>query len=297
MKTIAFTLILCALFGGLQGQTSGNIAYKNANQASQPELYYQVIAQGDTAMVVEAAVLLNEKATTYVLVMGIAQEGKTVPEANTQINKRVESFTNDLKALGISSQDFYVDLITQNRIYNYELQANNTVAMEKLAGFEIKKNISIQFKEKEMIDKILLVAAKYDIFDLIKVDYLRTDNEKIRNTLFEETTKLIEHKKQQYLQLSKVELLPQCSVVAEIMEIKQPANSYKSYTAYEAASVNDYYDNRLRKIDARKMTTFYFATDPYNLFDKIINPIITEPVIQYSLRLKVRYFVQKVATK
>ncbi len=299
-----FTLFLLFFFlvtSATQAQVSGNAVHGNSNNnrnySQSHAIYEQVIAQGDTALLVQVAVLLNEKATNYVVWFGISQEGKTVGEATTLLNKRIESFIATIGKLGINQQDFYVDLITQNRIYNYELQSNNMVAIEKLAGFEVKKNIGIQITQKEMIDKLTLVASEFGIFDLIKVDYLRTDLDDIRQKLFAEATKIIHRKKDQYLDLTKIDLLPQSRLIYEATDVRQPVDSYKSYTAYEAATINeDYYDsynNRLKKIQARKMTTYYFDTNSYSLFDKVINPIVIEPVIQYSLQLRVRFFIKK----
>jgi uncharacterized protein YggE len=292
MKIIFLFLAICCLSNFLSAQTRGNIAYNKTNNSPN---YVQIVAEGDTAMVVEAAILDNEIATSFVVVFGVSQEGKTVTDATNQINKRIDSFLLEIKNLGVAEKDFYVDLITQNRIYNYQLQANNTVAVEKLAGFEIKKNISIQVYNKEMIDKLVVIASKFEIFDLIKVDYLRTDTELIKETLFKETVKIIKNKKEQYTALTNVVLLPQSRMISEIFNIQQPANAYKSYTAYEAATIDQDYDdsNRLKKVNARKMTTFYFSPDEYSVFDKVINPVIIEPVIQYTLRVKVRFLIKK----
>lgn len=291
MKIIFLFLTICSLSNALFAQIRGNSAYQKGNNYPN---YVQIIAEGDTAMVIEAAVLDNEMATSFVVLFGVSQEGKTVTDATNQINKRIDSFLLEIKGLGIAEKDFYVDLITQNRIYHYQLQANN-IAFEKLAGFEIKKNISIQVNNKEMIDKLVVIASKFEIFDLIKVDYLRTDNELIKETLFKETVKIIKNKKEQYTTLTNVVLLPHSRMISEIFNIQQPTNAYKSYTAYEAPTIDQDYDesNKLKKVNARKMTTFYFSPDDYSGFDKIINPVIIEPVIQYSLRIKVRFLIKK----
>jgi uncharacterized protein YggE len=231
-----------------------------------------------------------------VLVFGVSQEGKTVNEATTLINKRLAGLVAELKNLKISENDFYIDLITQNRVYDYELNATNTVAKEKLAGFEIKKNITIHFADRNMIDKITVAASNFEIFDLIKVDYIKTNTEEIRTKLLEEAIKVIENKKLQYLKINNIKLQKSSYIISEQFAIQQPCNMYETYNAYTTNNVNDYdenYNNRLKKLSLRKMTTSYFSPTDYSSFDKVLQPIIIEPVIQYSLRIVIRFLVQK----
>ena len=41
----------------------------------------------------------------------------------------------------------------------------------------------------------------------------------------------------------------------------------------------------------RKARTFYFNALDGNGFDKVINPVVLEPVVQFTLYLKVKYEV------
>ncbi len=297
MKHLFISSLFLLLFANtIFAQVKGNISYQNTNKNKTENVYFQSINQGDTAITIEAAVLSNELATSFVLVFGVSQEGKTVSEATILINKRLAGLVAELKNLKISENDFYIDLITQNRVYDYELNANNTVAKEKLAGFEIKKNITIHFADRNMIDKITVAASNFEIFDLIKVDYVKTNTEEICTKLLDETIKVIESKKLQYLKIMNIKLQKSSYIVSEQFAIQQPSNMYETYNAYTTNNVNDYdenYNNRLKKLSLRKMTTSYFSPTDYSSFDKVLQPIIIEPVIQYSLRIVVRFLVQK----
>lgn len=296
LRLFSGILLFCLSFISF-AQHAGGAALNYQGNSKKYENYQQFVNQGDTAMVVEVAILRNEVADAYVVTFGISQEAKTVSEATTQINTRIAGFIQELKKLGIEDQDFYMDLIMQNRVYDYELQTNN-VAKEKLTGFEVKKNISIHYKQRDLIEKITISASKYEIYDLIKVDYIKTDNEKIRQDLLDDVLKILEAKKSQYQKITNIKLQTVSHIISETFDIQQPMESYATYKAYEAASTDDGYDydngnSRLRKLNARKMSTFYFSPANNALYDKVINPIIIEPVIQYSLRLKVRYLIQK----
>jgi len=74
----------------------------------------------------------------------------------------------------------------------------------------------------------------------------------------------------------------------------QARRAYNSYTEFEGARVSEsVLCNRNRVKEARKNETFFFnAQDPGN-FDCVINPIVTEPVVQFSLYLQIKYLFDK----
>lgn len=275
------------------GQASGNVAYNKK--------YYQNLKTAGTAhkvylsdstMLVEAKVLLNMLADEYVAIFGVAEEGKTVSECSNKIDKRINNFISAIKKLGIGTKDFYVDFITQNRIYDYEISGNN--AYEKLVGFELKKNISIHFKNKDLIDKLTITASKFEIYDLIKVDYIVSDIPKVKSRLFEEATKVINSKKTLYISLTKIKLLPQSQVYYENYASYAPSDLYGSYTAYESGGVSSsYYKSKTTTVHKRKMKTFYFKPIDQSGFDLVINPVIIEPVVQFTYILQVKFEIEK----
>src|SRR5207237_913588 len=108
-------------------------------------------------------------------------------------------FSGELKRLGISSDEMFVDFVAQNKIYGFQLAAD--VAKEKLVGFELKKNVSVHYKDELLLDKLVIAASRSNIFDLIKVDYLVRDTNTIQNRLREEAAKIIKDKVGRYEQL------------------------------------------------------------------------------------------------
>ena len=85
----------------------------------------------------------------------------------------VSELLGELKQLGIGGDDVYVDFAAQNKIYGY--QVTGSIAKERLVGFELKKNVAVHYKDKLLLDKLVIAASKAKIFDLIKVDYLVRD--------------------------------------------------------------------------------------------------------------------------
>lgn len=280
-------------------QASGNIGYsegggnRRAEQNEAAKRSSNAAPPSSTSMFVEASVLMNVKADEYVAVFGIAEECVTVPECNQKMDATVREFTAALRQLGVQASDTYVDFIAQNKIYGYQIEGN--IAKERLVGFELKKNISIHYREKALLDTLVVTASRSRIFDLIKVDYIVSDPAPIQNRLMEEATRIVKQKVARYERLLNVKLLPTAQIYAEKPSIYFPTELYDSYTAYESENISpDYYSDRQRYTiqKARKSRTFFFNPLKANSFDYVINPIVIEPVVQFTLYLKIKYEVE-----
>ena len=69
---------------------------------------------------------------------------------------------------------------------------------------------------------------------------------------------------------------------------------YDSYTAYESEEISsDYYRQRYTVQGARKSRTFFFNALNADGFDYVINPVVIEPVVQFTLYLKVKYEIEQ----
>jgi len=272
-------------------QVSGNVAYDRSYKRQRPESASHRLLISDSTLLIEAKVLLNAMADEYVVVFGLAEEGASVKECNEKMKQRTTRFLSEIKKMGIGEQFVYVDFITQNRVYDYEM--NGDIAEEKLSGFELKKNISIHITKKELIERLITAAAEFEIYDLIRVDYINTDLMAVKKRLFEEAMKVINAKKEMYLSGVNMKLLPQNQIYYENFLSYAPSNAYDSYEAHESGSVRTGYRSNTATIRQRKMKTFYFKPLDTSSFDKVINPVVIEPVIQYGYTLQIRFELDK----
>jgi uncharacterized protein YggE len=306
MKTtlIVSLLILMAGPGLCCGQTSGNIVYSETGgkaTAVQRERARRVLTKDElpptpTSMFVEANVLLNVKADEYVAVFGIAHEGETLADCGTKMDAAVKAFAAELKSLGIGGDAISVDFITQNRIYGFEVQGD--LLQEKLVGFELKKNVSIRYQDAAQLEKLTLAAAKAQVFDLIKVDYIVKDVNRVQDKLMEEAARITKNKIARYEKLLRIRLQPPAQVYAEKSAIYYPTQMYGSYTAFGSEQAPGL--DRERKYttrSVRKTQTFFLNCLDGDGFDVVINPVITEPVVQCTLYLKVKYEVEQIKAK
>ena len=304
MSQLAVCLLLFVCANVCYAQASGNIGYSQAGgsgRAAQNERNKRVPVQGEapptaTTMFVEANVLMNVKADEHVAVFGVAQECATVAECHQKMDATVNAFTGELKRLGIGDDDIFVDFAAQNKIYGFQLTGN--VAKEKLVGFELKKNVAVHYKDKALLDALVIAASHANIFDLIKVDYVVRDTGSVENRLMEEATRIIKQKVAQDEQLLGIKLQPPAQVYAEKPSIYYPTEMYDTYAAYESEDVANSYDRDKYVVQsARKSRTFFFNALAADGFDLVLNPLVIEPVVQFTLYLKVKYEIEQPKSK
>jgi uncharacterized protein YggE len=300
-------IILLTIIAGQSiclAQASGNVGYSQSGgsaRAKQNEKNKRVLAKEDapptgTSMFIEASVLLNTKADEYVAVFGTSQECVTVAECNQKMDATVNQFSSELKQLGISSEDVFVDFAAQNKIYGFQVAGD--IAKEKLVGFELKKNISVHYKDKLLLDRLVIAASQSKIFDLIKVDYVVKDIGGIQGRLTEEAARIIKQKAGMHEKLLGIKLQPPAQIYAERYSTYYPTEMYDSYTAYESEDMSGDYDRQKYTIQrARKSRTFFFNALNGDGFDRVINPIVIEPVVQFTLYMRVKYEVGQTNNK
>lgn len=298
MKRVLFLLLSATLPAVVcHAQASGNVAYaqqgRQSAQAEQRELAKrgQVDASGNS-LIVDASVLINVRADEHVAVFAVMQECAAVPECTQKVDAMIADFTSGLRQLGVADGDVFVDFATQNKIYAYELDRERSLAREKLVGFELKKNVAVRYKERLLLDRIVVAAARANIFDLIKVDYVVRDTAAVNNRLAEEAARIVREKVARHERLLGVKFQRPPQIYTEKPSIYFPTEMYDSYAAAESENITQpYYDRQQPYVvqNARKSRTFYFNALTADNFDLVIDPVVLEPVVQFTYYLKVKY--------
>lgn len=272
----------------------GNVGYYNQTRRQPPtntgELNVVGSYEGQYGCSIEASVLMNLKPDAFVAVFGINEEAKESAESNDKVNAKANELTKALSGLGITKNDIFVDFITQNRIYDYTVQGSQ--ATENFSGFETKKTVAVRYKSRDLFEKILAAAAKLQIFDLIKVDYVVSDFESVRAKLFDEAVKVIKAKREKYMSSLSISNLAPIGLTNEKYDAFYPSESYQRYQAYETGEGYSYNNNSSSKVVQRKSFTFFYEPLSATKFDTMINPIGIEPIVQYTLYLRMSYTIQ-----
>ena len=246
----------------------------------------------DSKLVVNVKVLMNKTADRYKLTLGLNEEAATPKIAIENINRRINGFIKRISSMGIRNDDIFVDFISQTKIYDYDINKDTQVTTQKMDGFETKKNIIITVNKHSMIEKLISEASDFQIYDIIKVDYISNDIDKIQEDVLKEAYAVFDKKKDNYFKLFKKEIIGSPTATSGFTYIF-PKNQYQNYAAFESANVTYGYDTRYIKKEERKSKTFYYDGTDYTGFDKVINNSDPEVGIQYIMNLSVKYDLKK----
>ena len=277
----------------LSAQVGGNQLYQDSRSYTPDPAGSAVqLARTDSTFILQARVLLHIPADKYLVTFGLSHIENTPQACNKALNRRIVAFTSSLKGLGISEGDIFIDLIAQSKVYDYEIEQN--IASEYLVGFKVQKNVIIRCESHDDIARMLDLAAEQQIYDLVAVEYISTDEEGIYSRLFDAAAKVLARKRKAWLQLSGAEVKPAAAPFREHFYSIQPESRYRSYEAKDSGGVSN--ANRKHqyviKEVPRERTFFY---DPLNLsgFDKVLNPAPVEVGLAYVLELQMEYELEK----
>ena len=137
-----------------------------------------------------------------------------------------------------------------------------------------------------MLDKILSAAARSSIFDLIEVNYTVNDINAVHAKLYDEAVKVIKQKETSYANSFGTKLSP-TNLANEKYDAFYPSELYSNYQAYEAGNTYGDYNNRV--VQARKTRTFFYEPLNSSDFDSVINQMGIEPMVQFTLYLRMQY--------
>ena len=291
MKKALLSSVLLILFANLFAQNKGNSVYKKRNNYGDNNInQVRNFSSTDTTLTIEVNVLLNQKADKFMLTLGVSQEGKTPKECIAAINARIENVISKLEKLGIKRDEIFVDFISQTRIYDYDLKEKQ--AEEKEKGFELKKNLIIRINKFDNIEKIVSEVSEYQIFDIVKVDYINDNIDGIYEKLLIEAKTIADKKRDSYLKKFNPKIIGE-PLANDNFYYVFPKSQYQEYNAFESAEIENYSSSSYVKKVARKSKTFYYEGLEYSGFDKVINNADPEVGIQYVLSLSVKYNVSK----
>jgi uncharacterized protein YggE len=234
LKTLILGAITFSFSFSSFAQQSGNAVLgksynysRSSHQLSVDKLYLD-----DTSFIVQANVLKNVIADSYVATFGVSESSTTLFAANSKIDKRISNFIAALLKIGISKDDIYVDMTTQTLISDYKVTGN--YAEQFISGFEQKKNVVIKFENIKSLDQMIVIASDYGIYDLAKVDYIVLYINKIYMELFQNAISVINGKKELYAKATNAKLQPVSQIYGESFYSFYPADLYKKlYSQYK----------------------------------------------------------------
>lgn len=297
MRKLSIYLIL--IFGQYavsSAQVSGNVVFES-NSLHNPTRFpapsrslYQIDGRNVN---MSLTIQYHAKVLEYVVTFGVSEEAKDVITCTEKIDQRIADFISDLKKLGIARDQTFVDAITHNRIYSYEILEQPKVAKEEMVGFVVKKNVMVRYKDSELLSKIAATAAKQEIYDMIKVDYSVEDRISVLSQLMPHIDKLVKERQDLLKITGEKTVFKDYEIKGHNISTIHPLSQYKQYTAQSTntISVSNYYYQNLPRISARKESTYYYQpTDP-SQFDLVLygNENRLMPTVIYEITVQVSF--------
>lgn len=301
-KSLLFALSLLSfcLKNNLSAQVGGNAVYAQ-NQSghstargvdlSLPQPYSYTFSS-----LLEANVMVNIKATSYVAIFSLTQHGNTIEEAENAMATRIALFKNQLQQTNIGESQIFVDPVSLVPQYEIELTEKkfSKTLNEVPDGFEMKKNVHITFKDHGQINTIISAAAKAEVYDLVKVDYVIENMEAVLAGLREKALAILMDKK---ATLEKAGMTLRFTQMGEKYGSSYPVERYTQYYAYKTGVAPQFTVQYKKGVPqqqvqynyAEKNKTIYYDKVSDKQFDMIINPVVGEPEVQVYLSLKAQY--------
>jgi uncharacterized protein YggE len=302
------TLVLLIATSPLAAQVQGNFKRSQNNNENNVQLNQRIdnyrpptvagnldaTILGDNVVEYHVDVLSNQRAQSYMAIFNVIQLGKTADETNTALNSRLTPLLADLKNLGLKEEDIYIDMVNFLPKFEYDVSKklfSKKTYSEVPIGFELQKNLHVRFANATVLDQIVAVAAKYEIYDIVKVDYFIQDSKSVYNQMRTAALGYVKEIKKAYQ-----ELMPLDSayvVTSENSSVAYPGDRYVSYQAFSSQSL-DPSQRADAKIDrADKPISQFYQAIPANDYDIVLNPEILEPCVQFALHLTVRFTIKE----
>jgi len=288
MKKIIGILTLLCILQAVQAQYKmGNWAYSstapivlNANNIAVPVNYKE-------NNVITIKGMYNATPDAYVAIFSLSQEALTEKEANQLINQKIDAVRAGLKEVN-PRLELYVDIISFVPIYDQTLEkkifSKNTFT-ERPVGFELKKNIIIEYKKTSELNKIFSVCTANGIYDYIRSDAVITDMGKIKSRLRKSADSMVYLQLDRYTKLRDIDIKDYKRTLAEGYTVVYPGEKYSNYTAFSCTS---YFTKKFNlNNDAKKKITKHYLPIIDKEFDFVVNPVIAEPAIQVMYQINI----------
>jgi hypothetical protein len=305
-QTLSILLVfLCILT--TNAQHKGNydqISRQNILHSGNATIYNPTVQQQinkvltpSTHVFIDVKALQNIEATTYTAIFNVSQIGPTADSTNLLINQRIDKIKSQLKMIGITEDDFAIDVISF--IPNYEIEVQKKLFSKTYTevpnGFELQQNLHIQFTKTSQFETILTACAKSEIYNLVKVDYYIDNIAEVYKNLQTKLLKLIEEKKAYYKVLG-FDLANYNVAIADDQYCYFPKDFYQSYQAFNSVSF-EAIKKKKGVTSVKKQTSYYYQPLSFETYDVVVNPSILEPVVQIGMNIRLQYSPKPKETK
>ncbi len=290
MKYIStLSLILISTLNAQAQLKTGNWAYSSSAPILLKANNINIPVNHTENNVITIKGMYNAVPDAYVAIFSISQEAEEESEANRLINEKIQAVKKGLMSI-TGKDEVHIDIISFVPIYDKVLEKKNflkSTFTEKPVGFELKKNIIIEYKNTEQLNKIFSLCTSNGIYDYIRSDAVATNMGAIKTQLRESADSMIYLQIKRYAKLRNIDISDYKRTLAEGYAVVYPGEKYESYTAFSCTS---YFTKKFNlDNDAKKKITRHYLPVIDKEFDFVVNPVIAEPTIQvmYQIHLAI----------
>lgn len=289
MKKALFLLSLFCLQTNVFAQAYGNAGYNHpGDKLPSQTITPQWQGSNYNEVVIRVQGLYNEVATKQVAIFSLTQVGKSTSEVNALIDERISRIQAAVDSLG-PDFDLFIDMISFVPMYDFEREKklfNKKTYNEIPAGFEVKKNLHIGFRDGNRLNDLVAICAENEVYDLVRVAYVSTHFEAIRDSLRDHTFRRYTKVLDQHQRIHNIDYSHLKKSVNEGFQVSYPMESYQSYQAFSQPSLDAGKNAQVNQTEKR--TTHHYVPAYFEQHEFVMNPEIIEPTIQLVYSLEVR---------
>lgn len=286
-KTFAILFLSLVAYAAQAQLKTGNWAYSasapiilNSNNIAIPVNY-------NDNNVITIKGMYNATPDAFVAIFSLSQEAETEAQANQIINQRIATIEAGLKTID-ASMTLDVDVISFVPIYDKVLEKkvfSKNSFTEKPVGFELKKNIIIEYRSSQQLDKIFSLCTANEVYDYIRSDVVVRDMGHVKERLRNKADSMIFRQLDRYAKLRDIDIKDYNRFLSEGYVVVYPGEKYASYTAFSCTS---YFTKKFNlNNDSKKKVTRHYLPVIDKEFDFVVNPVVSEPVIQVMYQINI----------
>lgn len=308
MKT-KLTLLFCAIFSvaisiNTFGQAAGNAVYervlsgRGGNASNPVDLNVTALSSYSFGNMLEGNVLMNVRATAFTAIFSLTQHGKTIEEAEASMKNRTEIFKQHMNAAHIDDSQIFVDPVSLVPTYETEVinKKLSKTFNEIPTGFEMKKSVHVTFHKQGQINDIVTAAARAEVYDFVKMEYAVENMDELINQMRQDALQILLIKKDA---MQKLGIYARYTRMGERVGSAFPFERYAQYTAFKTGAAPGFIAQHTKNPQpqqaiynyADKNKTIYYDKVSEKQFDRVINPVVDEPMVQLYVSIKAEYQV------
>jgi hypothetical protein len=244
-------------------------------------------------MTIEIKAIANQQASSFVATFQVSQFGESPEKAEKALQDRCKPFFSELQKPAIQANEYFLDFINLRPIFKDSFfipkKGEKTKIGEVKRGVELKYNIRIAYNTASQLSKITLAAAKYDIYDLLKVEFRYNQSANIFNNLRAQCENYFKNYVVTLEELG-VNALDWERTVEEQKYVVDINESYKNTEIQHISPILGSQTNN-NLVKTKKINTKFYEPLTTENFDIVINRDLLEPNMQFVFIFKVHFVV------